>query len=339
MLKDIHNIVILSGGSGNDAVLEALIKYGDYSDKNINIIVNAYDDGKSTGVCREVTNTLGVSDIRKNHEKLYRMLKKDKANKSILDLYTKRVSIDKNYKTGITFFDTQIKKFFERPQSELFTFDNFNVMNIVYSQLYSDIGYEKTNELVSKNYLAIQNIVHLNSFDNMKIVANTKNGIIITDEEKIVDWNNPFCKITDIDFVGKETVGLNQKAINLIDKADLIIISSGTFWSSIYPTLVYKDFYKYINESRARKLWIMNSKEDKDAIGVSSKEFCSYMDYIGLDILNMGILINEDAVDILKENIGFFEKESVIRNHLGNIEGRHDSKLLYKALKDIYGEV
>lgn len=337
MLKDIHNIVILSGGSGNDAILEALIKYGNYTDKNINIIVNAYDDGKSTGVCREVTNTLGVSDIRKNHEKLYRMLKGDKVHKEILDLYTKRISIDRNYSTGIPFFDLQIKKFFERPQSELFIFDNFNVMNIIYSQLYSDIGYEKTNELISRNYLTIQNIVHLNSFDNMKIVAKTENRTIITDEEKIVDWNNPFCKITDIDFVGKETVGLNQKAIDLLKKADLIIISSGTFWSSIYPTLAYKDFYQYVNTSKARKLWVMNSKEDKDAIGVSSEEFCHHMIDVGLDILNTGILINEDAVDILKEDIGFFEAESVIRKHLGNIDGKHDSKLLYEALEEIYG--
>lgn len=337
MFKYINNIVILSGGSGNDALLESLIKYGGYTDKNINIIVNAYDDGKSTGVCREVTNTLGVSDIRKNHEKLYRMLKGDKVNKDILNLYTNRTSIDKNYRTGIPFFDLQIKKFFERPQSKLFTFDNFNVMNIIYSQLYSDIGYKKTNELISKNYLAINNIVHLNSFDNMKIVANTEKGFIITDEEKIVDWNNPFCKITDIDFVGKETVGLNPKAIDLIKKADLIIISSGTFWSSIYPTLVYKDFYKYINESKAKKLWIINSKEDGDTIGVSSEKFCYYMINIGLDILNTGILINEDAVDILKKDVGFFETESVIRKHLGNIDGKHDSKLLYGALEDIYG--
>ena len=43
MLSNIENIVVLSGGSGNDAILKALLDMG-YTDKNIRVIVNAYDD-------------------------------------------------------------------------------------------------------------------------------------------------------------------------------------------------------------------------------------------------------------------------------------------------------
>ena len=60
--------VILSGGSGNDSLIRGLKYY--YPSMNCKVIVNAYDNGKSTGVCRAVTNTLGVSDIRKNHIEL-----------------------------------------------------------------------------------------------------------------------------------------------------------------------------------------------------------------------------------------------------------------------------
>ena len=65
-------ITILSGGSGNDALIKGLKQI--YEDCEIKVIVNAYDNGKSTGVCRKLTNTLGVSDIRKNHIRLYKTI-------------------------------------------------------------------------------------------------------------------------------------------------------------------------------------------------------------------------------------------------------------------------
>lgn len=335
MLKDINNIVILSGGSGNDAILESLIKYGDYTDKNINIIVNAYDDGKSTGVCREVTNTLGVSDIRKNHYKLHKMLRKDHLNESLIKWYENRLDIDRNFKTGNSVLDNYIVKFFNNPSAGLFNYNNFNIMNIIYSQLYREEGYEKTNSIFS-NFLGIRDIVKLNSFDNIKIVASTEEGNIITDEGDIVEFCNFKDKINDIFFVGKSTYGLNEEAINLIKEADLIIISSGTFWSSIYPTLKYLDFYKYVNESKAKKLWVMNSSEDKDTYGVSNVDMFIDLQFLCIDFSNFKILINEDASEILRKNSDIID-EFTVHKPLGNIKGKHDSKLLWEALKDIYG--
>ncbi len=63
-------VVIISGGSGNDTLIKGLTKYIS-SGLDIKVIVNAYDNGKSTGICRAITNTLGVSDIRKNHSRMY----------------------------------------------------------------------------------------------------------------------------------------------------------------------------------------------------------------------------------------------------------------------------
>lgn len=337
MIDGINNIVILSGGSGNDAVLESLIKYGGYTDKNINIIVNAYDDGKSTGVCREVTNTLGVSDIRKNHYKLHKMLRGDRINKSLIEWYENRLDIDKTFRTGNSVLDNYIVKFFNNPNSSLFDYNNFNVMNIIYSQMYREEGYEKTNSIFS-NFLGIKDIVKLNSFDNIKIIASTEEGNIITDEGDIVEFCNFKDKINDIYFVGKSTCGLNKEAIDLINKADLIIISSGTFWSSIYPTLKYLDFYKYLNDSKAKKLWLINSSEDKDTYGVSNVDMFIDLQYLGVDFSGFNILINNDASDILKIKSDIMD-DFTVRKALGNKKGKHDSKLLWKAIKEIYGKV
>ena len=42
------NIVILSGGSGNDSLIKGLKEM--YPESDIKVIINAYDSGKSTGI-------------------------------------------------------------------------------------------------------------------------------------------------------------------------------------------------------------------------------------------------------------------------------------------------
>ena len=77
--------IVLSGGSGNDALLKGL--YGLYPNLDLKIIVNAYDDGKSTGLCRILTNTLGVSDIRKNHSRMYQIMHHANLNGNIISFF------------------------------------------------------------------------------------------------------------------------------------------------------------------------------------------------------------------------------------------------------------
>ena len=58
------NFTIFAGGSGNSRLIEILSKI---KEVNLNIIVNCYDDGKSTGRLRYlIDGMLGPSDIRKN---------------------------------------------------------------------------------------------------------------------------------------------------------------------------------------------------------------------------------------------------------------------------------
>jgi 2-phospho-L-lactate transferase/gluconeogenesis factor (CofD/UPF0052 family) len=62
--KKTINITLFSGGSGNVRFIE-LIK--NIPEINLTIIVNGYDDGKSTGEIRKfLPGMLGPSDFRKN---------------------------------------------------------------------------------------------------------------------------------------------------------------------------------------------------------------------------------------------------------------------------------
>ena len=60
-------VVVFCGGNGSRTIAPALVKY---FDGGVTHIINAYDDGKSTGLLRKIFKTLGPSDFRKNHRSL-----------------------------------------------------------------------------------------------------------------------------------------------------------------------------------------------------------------------------------------------------------------------------
>jgi GT2 family glycosyltransferase/2-phospho-L-lactate transferase/gluconeogenesis factor (CofD/UPF0052 family) len=56
------HVVVFTGGSGSGALVNQLLDRG----ATVTCLLNAYDDGKSTGRLREVFGILGPSDVRKN---------------------------------------------------------------------------------------------------------------------------------------------------------------------------------------------------------------------------------------------------------------------------------
>src|SRR5437763_14909926 len=61
-------VVLFSGGSGTHSITEALRRHPQI---RVRILINAYDDGHSTGRLRKFIPTmLGPSDVRKNISRL-----------------------------------------------------------------------------------------------------------------------------------------------------------------------------------------------------------------------------------------------------------------------------
>ena len=337
-----NNIVIISGGSGNDALVKGLKKI--YKDVNVSVITNAYDNGKSTGVCRAVTDTLGVSDIRKNHTRMYKAMYDD-VDERLLEFYDKRYSFEKNNevkeicdlldKWNLSNLKQYCINFFKNKTAYDYKYEDFSVANIIYAQMYKELGYEYTNKYFC-DLLGLDDFVILNSFDNVFIEAVTSSGRLLTDEGDIVEYKNADDPIIKLNYVGDKAnckFGLNSKAIDAVLNADLIIISTGTFWSSIYPTIEYKDFYKYINKSTAKKIWAMDNNEDKDAYGVSSNDFIRIMEDCGLNLKDFTILENLDAVESLRlPNPNY----KIVYESMGNNNGKHDGNLYAKAILKIY---
>src|SRR5438132_391875 len=59
------NVVVINGGRGAAALIPSLLRRHGL---NVTSVVNAYDDGKSTGELRRFFGMLGPSDIRKVQE-------------------------------------------------------------------------------------------------------------------------------------------------------------------------------------------------------------------------------------------------------------------------------
>jgi 2-phospho-L-lactate transferase/gluconeogenesis factor (CofD/UPF0052 family)/hydroxymethylpyrimidine pyrophosphatase-like HAD family hydrolase len=327
--------VILSGGSGNDSLIKGLVDL--YPQMDIKVVVNAYDDGKSTGVCRKITNTLGVSDIRKNHYRMYEA-KSSFIDNGLSSFYNNRYDLDmrdrKSYvgfllnEFGLPFLCKYSDRFFDSIQKdETFDFKSFNIANIVYSQMYKELGYDYTNAFFC-SLLGIDDFVILNSYDNVTLKAVAKGRITLESEAEIVEYCNAKSPILGVEYTNSER-SLNHKALDAIVNADMIVMSSGTFWSSLYPTLEYGNLYKHINDSKAKKYWIINNEEDKDALGVGSNDFIATLEYLGLNLEDFIIIQNEDACNLLKQAN---TKYRIVRGHLGNDKGKHNPSRLAKFL-------
>ena len=209
------NVVIFNGGRGAGTIIPAL-----QSIENLNItsIVNAYDDGKSTGEIRKFFNMLGPSDIRKVQQLMLPKNDPDfKSNNWIFDYrfpinqssqkikkeLVKEINHKKNNFFGNKFHNTELiqqLKFFlkifiknleliERGSNfKSFNFRDCSLVNCIYAGAF--IHYKRNIEFAS---LEIEKLFNLTgsviptSLENKKLVGMRKNGEMLYSEAEIVE--------------------------------------------------------------------------------------------------------------------------------------------------------
>src|SRR5713226_8167666 len=87
------NVVLFSGGSGTQSITEALLRHPQIS---LTILINAYDDGHSTGRLRRfIPGMLGPSDVRKNINRL--MPQSEECHKALRFLSDYRLAVGAEY--------------------------------------------------------------------------------------------------------------------------------------------------------------------------------------------------------------------------------------------------
>lgn len=294
------NIVILAGGTGSIALQTGLFQLLDsrFDGVNTKVIVNAYDNGLSTGVVRRVFGgaILGPSDIRKNQSTRLKLENPKSPWNKFLDIrFTVETSAAREYCLSqvaafnralgggevlspvTTPLKDAIDVFFECPIAKKIDYTDFALANIIYAGL----ARANNNSIrraagIMASLMEIPDNVILNDDKSLFLGAITKSGIRVTDEGDIVSWgkqDDPFVDIFFTDAAGNETMPvLCQEARDAIMDADLIIASSGTQWSSLIPTYASSGFTDAIANTAAKIVVVMNRHPDKDSPGQTASD-------------------------------------------------------------------
>jgi 2-phospho-L-lactate transferase/gluconeogenesis factor (CofD/UPF0052 family) len=283
------NIVIFSGGSGSEQLQKGLHQlYG--SSIHTYIIVNGYDDGKSTGIVRNIYNNmiLGPSDLRKNHlilhklhvgeSALYQLLHHRFTSSAPYEYVVHYIEMFRNQLTEETYhlFLTHVHLFFNREETKQYVFEDFNLGNIIYASLFFEKGIESALSLLSR-ILMIPNCVLFHNHEPLRLKAITQHNRILEHECDIVDFNSEEDVITGIyleDNANQRMIPeLELSVLACIQQADMILFSCGTQWSSLFPTYHSKNFYDIIQRALAKKYLFINNNEDGDMKHVPIEDY------------------------------------------------------------------
>ena len=337
-------ITIVTGGSGSVNIQKGFNDINPYL--KLNLIINGYDDGKSTGILRNLfPESLGISDFRKNqileyklingNNDLYKLLNHRFTNANpytyIIDLINK-TNFNNNEELKEFFLDNS-NYFFNTQQSKNIIYEDFSFMNIIYCSLLN----KNNNNMeivcnIIKDKLSLKNDIFLNSNINLTLKGITKNNKILLDEASIVDFDFKDDKIIDI-FFDKEMSVLNKNTEELLLKSDIIIFSCGTQFSSLIPTYKTLLFKETIEKSKALKYLILNCNYDKDIINYTGNELLDKINEY-LPLKNVKIIISDNMNKNLfpnKNKYNYINIQKLINND------KHDGYILCKyILKDFF---
>ena len=231
-------ISLFSGGTGNDRFVNLLKNIPGIE---IDIIINGYDDGKSTREIRKfIPGILGPSDYRKNLSHLIDL--KTTNGKIFQDLLNYRFPNKTNSRKFISFLKLEkSNKIVKKLNLYNLTFEKFLALQeylIFFLKYYikkkklkiADISlgnilisslFLKNNKDFNKSLSEIHffldlknNVYNVTNGENLYLVAILENGEIVLDEEKLVNIKHKY-RVENIFLLKKK---LTKKNLNLINK-------------------------------------------------------------------------------------------------------------------------
>jgi uncharacterized cofD-like protein len=220
------NIVVIGGGTGTYTVLTGLKKYP----VNLTAVVSMMDSGGSNRVIRDEFGLLPTSDIRQCMVALSdEQTGDDDLRRLFAYRYENGVGI-----TGMTF-------------GNLF----MAALTDVYGT--QELAIEKTCELLHVNGKILPV-----TYDDSHLLARYDNGIQVLGEHYIDEPTDEIGKhrIVELELIPKAKA--NNKVLEAIESADLIILGPGDLYTSVICNLIVDGLAGAIRKSKAKKVYIMN---------------------------------------------------------------------------------
>jgi 2-phospho-L-lactate transferase/gluconeogenesis factor (CofD/UPF0052 family) len=232
------NLVLFSGGSGTQSITEALLKHRQIS---VKILINAYDDGHSTGRLRRfIPGMLGPSDVRKNINRL--MPATERCHKALKGISDYRLPVGVTRGDALAFvgkclageygalpeevagpfdqlsigqsrrfcsFLTTFMTYFHEQESggRTFDFTDCAIGNLLFAGCYLQEGRDFNQAIgaFSRFYeVSSEILLNVTEGENLFLVAEKENGSILLSEAALVAAQDP-SRISDLYLLDEQT--------------------------------------------------------------------------------------------------------------------------------------
>jgi 2-phospho-L-lactate transferase/gluconeogenesis factor (CofD/UPF0052 family) len=239
-------VVNFCGGRGSNSIVRALLKYQHVRLTNV---INAYDDGKSTGAIRRFFRMLGPSDIRKNQ--IVMMNGMGSQDAALASLVRFRFPADTSHDKGVRTIEslltgqddefhltslldaldqrrrTRIRAYlssflenvalYERVLGEQFPYTDCSLANCMYAGAFEvhDRDFDLTVSQVGKLF-NMRGETITNSGENRHLVAIRENGLIMNSEAEIVE-SRANVRIHDIYIVDRPLTEVEKRNLDDLD--------------------------------------------------------------------------------------------------------------------------
>lgn len=223
-------VVLFSGGSGTQSITQAFLKHPQIS---LTILINAYDDGHSTGRLRRfIPGMLGPSDVRKNINRL--MPQSEECHKALGHLSDYRLPVGLEYARGMELvrrignseaaalpaeqaarfellsvkqartFAGFFRLFYsyateQESAGNRFEFTDCALGNILFAGCYlgQQRDFNRAVDAFAAFYAVDSRLLNITRGENLFLIARKQDGGVLSSEAEIVSAQNP-SKIDDI---------------------------------------------------------------------------------------------------------------------------------------------
>lgn len=244
-------VVVLGGGTGMSFLLRGLKDFP----VDITAVITVSDNGRSTGKLREEFHTPAVGDIRK--------------------VITNLSQIDEPIKDMMSYrFKTS---------SDL---DGHAVGNLILTAMLDITGSLKDSIAHLSKLLDVRHkVLPISEDSDLTLMGLDIDGNIIEGEEQITEAHRKFERI----FYKHEPKVLPE-VIDEIKKADLIIFSMGSLYTSVLPNIMCEEVKKAFNEAKAPIMYLSNivtqpGETDGFTVGDHVKLLNRYLDEKKVDVV------------------------------------------------------
>lgn len=277
-------VVVLGGGTGTSTLLRGL----KYFPLDITAVITVSDNGSSTGRLRKEFSIPAVGDIRK-----------------VL--------------SNLSTLPDEIKDVMEYRLSTYSELNGHALGNLILTSLIKETGSLKTSIEYLGKLLSVKHKVLPLSEDCLTLMGETVDGEIVEGEEEITKANKIYKRL-----FYKDEPHILQEVFDTISKADLIILSIGSLYTSVMPHIICKDLVNAINKSKKAKLMYicnaMTQPGETDNFGVSD-HVNALERYLGKDSIDVVIASN---TKLSKKILTKYETE----------EQKDQVKIDYENMKD-----